>query len=139
MQDSFEQARPLLSESIRAHREARRWSQQQVAEPAKIPQRTLSDWESGSLDDTIERLRRLAAALGTTVGHLCGDPAVENRPISGMFLVDLDTVDLIRSGKRIGKGQAWYAVVPQRHLLCTPQQYAEIDRTLPERWRRKKE
>jgi transcriptional regulator with XRE-family HTH domain len=131
---------PPLSVAIRSRREARRWSQQQVAEPSKIPQRTLSDWETGTLDDVIVRLRRLADTLGTTIGELCGDAAAPvNAPISGQFLVDLDAVEQLRSGKALADGQAWYAVVPDRHLLCTPQQYAAIDRSLPARWRRKKE
>lgn len=140
MQKSEEPPRPKLSEKLDSLIRQQGTSQLAVAREAGMPQTTLSNWITrGVLDEDVQRLVRIAAVLGVTINELVGAPVPQNPPISGMFLVDLDTVDLIRSGKRIGKGQAWYAVVPERHLLCTPQQYAEIDRTLPERWRRKKE
>lgn len=120
-------------------RTVRGLSQPQLAEATTISQSAISRWELGGSDPTLSGIRRLAEFFQVSADYLIG-LADTPQPIQpGHFLVDLDAVDAIKSKKGIGRGQTWYAVVPSRYLICTPQQYAEIDRTLPPRWRRWKE
>lgn len=126
-------------ERLRQLRTSRGLSQPQLADATKLGQSSISRWELGEAEPILSGIRRLAEFFDVSADYLCGispDP----KPLTpGRFLVDLAAVERIKAGKKLSKGETWYCVIPERHLLCTPQQYAELDRALPERWRRKSE
>lgn len=62
-----------LSQNIRAARRAANLSQVEAAERAGVSQPTWSVWETGKQLPEVESLRRIAAALGTTVAVLLGE------------------------------------------------------------------
>jgi len=84
-----------LGEKIKALREARGWSQQELARRAKVRPALLSELEGNKKEDTTGSvLRRLARTLGVTMDYLGGmynGPSHLGRPgealsLSGMTL-----------------------------------------------------
>jgi transcriptional regulator with XRE-family HTH domain len=62
-----------LGEKLKALREARGWSQQELARRSGVRQALLSELELGKKEDTTGRnLRRLARALHVSVDYLVG-------------------------------------------------------------------
>lgn len=54
-------------------RDAAHMRDSQVAEAAGVPQPTLSDWKSGRSMPKIDKLARIAAAIGTTASEIYGE------------------------------------------------------------------
>jgi XRE family transcriptional regulator, regulator of sulfur utilization len=63
-----------LAANVRALREARGVSQQQIAQMAGIPRPTWANIESGDANPTLAVLTRVAAALGTHIEELLVSP-----------------------------------------------------------------
>ena len=62
-----------LGEKLKALREARGWTQQELAQRAHVRPALLSELETGKKEDTTGRvLRRLARALHVSVDYLVG-------------------------------------------------------------------
>jgi len=59
-------------EQLRALREARRLTQGALGYAVGTTGAAVSQWETGVSAPTMDRLRRLAAALGVTVGQVVG-------------------------------------------------------------------
>jgi transcriptional regulator with XRE-family HTH domain len=60
----------LVGERVRALRKSKNWSQEQLAEKAKVSQGTLSRIENGSVDMRLDTLSSVAAALGAKIYDL---------------------------------------------------------------------
>ena len=52
-------------------------SQKEFADALGVTQGTVSAWESGRWDPTVENLRAVAKVLGVTVDELIGEPLEE--------------------------------------------------------------
>lgn len=63
-----------LANNVRALREARGISQQQIAQIAGIPRPTWANIESGEANPTLAVLTRVAAALGARIEELLSEP-----------------------------------------------------------------
>lgn len=59
-----------MGDKIRALREARGLSQNDLAEALGINQSTVSNWERGKIEPTLFNVRRLANILGVEPGEL---------------------------------------------------------------------
>ncbi len=132
---------PNVSARIVYFRDLKGWSGLRLAKETGIPQTTLAAWEKepARIDELVDRLRAIAKALDVSVADLLNIPPPappQLRP--GDFLVDLDAYEAERSGVRTPKGESWYAVIPKRLQLCTPHEYAAMDRQLPPRSRRER-
>lgn len=68
-----------LANNVRALREARGISQQQIAQIAGIPRPTWANIESGEANPTLAVLTRVAAALGARIEDLLSAPQGEAR------------------------------------------------------------
>lgn len=69
----------LFQERLRAARELRKWSQDELAEKAGMPPSSIAHFESGSRKPSFDTLRRLANALEVTTDYLLGrveDPSL---------------------------------------------------------------
>ena len=62
----------MVSKRIKAQREARGWTQERLAGAVEVAPGTISRWERGEVEPTLENARDLADALGVTVGWLVG-------------------------------------------------------------------
>ncbi|MDH5673096.1 MAG: XRE family transcriptional regulator [Myxococcales bacterium] len=68
-----------LADNLRALREARGFSQQQIAKLAGLPRPTWANLESGSANPTVSVLTRAAAALQVRVDELLAPPRTQAR------------------------------------------------------------
>lgn len=68
-----------LADNLRALREARGFSQQQIAKLAGVPRPTWSNLESGTANPTIAVLTRVAIALSVRVEELLAPPRSQAR------------------------------------------------------------
>lgn len=68
-----------LAANVRALREARGISQQQIAQIAGIPRPTWANIESGEANPTLAVLTRVASALGARIEELLTSPRSETR------------------------------------------------------------
>jgi transcriptional regulator with XRE-family HTH domain len=64
----------LVGERVRALRKAKRWSQEELADRAKVSQGTLSRIENGHVDMRMDTLTFVAMALGVPVHDLLLPP-----------------------------------------------------------------
>lgn len=55
---------------ISAHREARGWSEYQLAERSGLPQSTISSWYRKNMVPTIPSLEKICVAFGITLSQL---------------------------------------------------------------------
>lgn len=62
----------MVSKRIRAQREAKGWTQERLADALGVVPGTISRWERGEVEPTLENARDLADALGVAVGWLVG-------------------------------------------------------------------
>jgi HTH-type transcriptional regulator/antitoxin HipB len=70
-----------LGAKIKTLREARGWTQQELARRARVRQASISELETGKKGDTTGSiLRRLAGALLVSVDYLVGALDEESRP-----------------------------------------------------------
>jgi XRE family transcriptional regulator, regulator of sulfur utilization len=93
---ALEQTAENLARNLRALRDARGLSQQQVARLAGVPRATWAHLESGSGNPTLAVLLRVAATLHTTVEELLGPPRGEVRLVKRA-----DLTSRTRGGVRI--------------------------------------
>lgn len=63
---------PLHADRLRQRRAALKYTQQDVADRASVPQQNVARWESGKQDITGDALARLAKALNCTTDWLLG-------------------------------------------------------------------
>lgn len=69
----------LFQERLKAARELRKWSQNDLAVKANMPASSIGHFESGSRKPSFDTLRRLANALTVTTDYLLGrvdDPSM---------------------------------------------------------------
>jgi len=66
--------RKKLGRRIRRAREAKGWTQWQLADELGLSQPTISDWEAGAIAPSFDNLPKLAKALDTTVSDLVDPP-----------------------------------------------------------------
>ena len=93
---ALEQSAENLARNLRALREARGLSQQQMAKLAGVPRATWSNLETGGGNPTLGVLLRVAASLQTTVDELLGAPRSEIRLVERRSLAAR-----VRGGVRI--------------------------------------
>jgi transcriptional regulator with XRE-family HTH domain len=99
-----------VGERIKLVREARGWTQEKLADEAKISRGFLSDVEKHGKNISLDLLLRIATALGASVGHLAtgdGDQPGERKPImippelsqaaEEMHLSYPETIDLLEA------------------------------------------
>ena len=63
-----------ISESIKAHREARSMTQQQLAERLYITRQAVSRWETGETTPGIDMTKLIAATLDVPIAELLDMP-----------------------------------------------------------------
>ncbi len=56
--------------TITEHREARGWSEYQLAERSELPQSTISSWYRKHMVPTVPSLEKICAAFGITLSQL---------------------------------------------------------------------
>lgn len=93
---SLEQTAENLARNLRALREARGLSQQQMAQLAGVPRATWSNLEAGGGNPTLAVLLRVAASVQTTLEELLGAPQREVRLVERAALAAR-----VRGGVRI--------------------------------------
>jgi transcriptional regulator with XRE-family HTH domain len=76
-----------LATNLRSLREARGWSQQQLADNSGVPRPTIAHLESGEGNPTLSVLVRVATALGVSLEHLVRSVAVGLEVYEGESLV----------------------------------------------------
>lgn len=74
-----------LGQRIRARRTELGLSQRDLMDRAGVNQPNLCYWERGRRRPSLEHLRRIAAALDTTVAELLGEPPVDARPYENLL------------------------------------------------------
>jgi len=121
-----------FSQRIRKLREQHGWSQQEMSEACGIPQRTISDWEKGNLDDNMVRIVDLAKALKTTAGDLLGDAALP-RLMPGLYLVDVDVWE-----KMLPPRDGWALELPKRPRIVDRDELAKMKKDFRRRVREKR-
>ena len=62
----------MLGENIKDLRSALGWSQVDLARKLNITKQTVSNWENGNIQPSIEMLVRLSKIFGVTTDHLLG-------------------------------------------------------------------
>src|SRR5208282_1484437 len=75
---------PTVGERVKLVREARGWTQEKLADDAKISRGFLSEVEKHGKNISLDLLLRIASALGASVGYLAtgeGDQPGEKKPI----------------------------------------------------------
>ncbi|MBP2652207.1 MAG: Helix-turn-helix domain [Firmicutes bacterium] len=68
---------------IRKFRQAANKSQKALQDETGIPQTTLSGWENNKTEPQATQLRKLALALGVSVGELIGENAEARKSQAG--------------------------------------------------------
>ena len=63
--------------NLQRMRKEKGMSQKELADALGVTQGTVSAWESGRWDPTVENLRAVAKVLGVTVDELIGEPLEE--------------------------------------------------------------
>lgn len=84
-----------VGEKVRQLRRALGWSQGDLASHARLSRNFVAQIERGESVPTVATLGRLAAALGVTVGALCGEPAA---PAEGELVPVPLVADTIAAG-----------------------------------------
>ena len=69
-------------QTITKYREARGWTEYQLADKSGLPQSTISSWYRKKMMPTIPSLEKICSAFGITLSQLfsCGDDAVVLTP-----------------------------------------------------------
>jgi transcriptional regulator with XRE-family HTH domain len=99
-----------VGERIKLVREARNWTQEKLADEAKISRGFLSEVEKHGKNISLDLLLRIATALGASVGYLAtgdGDQPGERKPVviplelsqvaEEMHLSYPETIDLLEA------------------------------------------
>jgi transcriptional regulator with XRE-family HTH domain len=97
----------------------------------------ISRWEIGRTKPDIDELRGLAEVLGCTSDYLIGISHRARELPAGYFLVDLDAHDALRAGKPLPHRHSWYAVIPDRHRVCSSSEFDLLNKALDPYQRRK--
>lgn len=75
---------PTVGDRIKQVREARGWTQEKLADEAKVSRGFLSEVEKHGKNISLDVLRRIATALGASVGYLAtgeGELPGERKPV----------------------------------------------------------
>jgi transcriptional regulator with XRE-family HTH domain len=75
-----------LATNLRNLREARGWSQQQLADISRVPRPTIAHLESGEANPTLTVLVRVATALGVSIEHLVRSASASLEVVAGESL-----------------------------------------------------
>lgn len=90
-----------LAERLKALRTQRQWSQQQLAQAAKLTQPDVSRIELGRIQQPrLAVLRRLAEALGTSIDYLTG--RVDTVDPSGLLVTDSMAKEIMAGYAKLG-------------------------------------
>lgn len=92
-----------LAQQLRALREARGLSQEQLAQQAGVTLGSVQNWEQGACGRDgpgLWKLLRLAKFLGVSLESLAGLPGAMAVPL-GINIVDLDVVERVRAAREI--------------------------------------
>ena len=65
--------------TITAYRQARGWTEYQLAERSGLPQSTISSWYRKSMIPTVPSLEKICEAFGITLSQLC---AADDAPVA---------------------------------------------------------
>jgi transcriptional regulator with XRE-family HTH domain len=75
-----------LASNLKRMREARGWSQQQLADFSGVPRPTIANLESGEGNPTLNVMVRITAAIGSTLEELISDAAYRFEVFEGESL-----------------------------------------------------
>lgn len=64
-----------FGETLRKNRKLRNFSQEQLAEAMNVTRQTISNWETGAVVPSANRLQQLSAVLGISAAELLGEAA----------------------------------------------------------------
>lgn len=84
--------------NLKRLREAKGWTQGQLAEAIGVQQPTVQRWESGAREPKHADLERIAIALGIKVAHLFGGEIDDARPTDAEDLVDFALLGDVPAG-----------------------------------------
>ena len=74
----------MLGQRIHELRQARGWSQVELARKLNVSKQTISNWENDNIQPSIEMLVRLAQVLNITTDYLLGLDNIPRLDISGL-------------------------------------------------------
>ena len=84
-------------------RNARGWSQEQLAEAVGTTQQTLQRWESGRTDPQVGKVEAVSAALGVTMSYLLGVSDEMYPVVDGLSPDERRLLDLYRATDARGR------------------------------------
>lgn len=117
-----------IAHRIRSLRRARDLSQDQLAALVETAQSNISSWELGRTAVPAPLLRAIARALRCTADYLLGLTDHAELLPPGWWLLDADTIDRIRSARRVSDlrhdaEQVDAIKIPERPILLPPNDY----------------
>lgn len=130
MDDSFN-IKKLFAQNIRSKRNALQMSRRQLSLETGISQGYLGDMESGSSIPPIDKGKKIADALGTTLGEMIGESQNE------VSLIREDTAK--EEIGNIDSSSILYKIFLQEHIFPNGLKYKDMDKMAKEyKWLKKK-
>lgn len=75
---------PVLEQRIQELRKASGWSQVEVAKRLNVAKQTVSNWENGNIQPSIEMLVRLAKLFNVSTDYLLGLDDISRLDVNGL-------------------------------------------------------
>lgn len=99
---------------IKEAREARGWTQEQLAEAVNTTQQTIQRWESGQTDVKSNQIKAISKALGVTVSFIMN---VNDDDDENTITMSADEEELIACYRKMGDAE-------RQHILFSARAYA---------------
>jgi transcriptional regulator with XRE-family HTH domain len=113
MEDTFSFAKRLV-----AARNAAGLNQKALIEKLDgAAQSTVSKWETGESEPSVESIRKLAKAIGCTADYLVGATSWPTPLPPSHWVIDLDREDMVRRKEVPPDSGQWAWPVPDRHVV----------------------
>ncbi|MFS7403747.1 helix-turn-helix domain-containing protein [Carnobacterium maltaromaticum] len=74
-----------FNERIYALRKANNFTQEEIAQELKVSRQTISNWETGTAQPTIDKVIELANVFDVSMDELIGRSKNKNKKVSGIF------------------------------------------------------
>ncbi|MBQ8641704.1 MAG: helix-turn-helix domain-containing protein [Clostridia bacterium] len=96
----------IVGENIRKHREARRVSQEEMAQALNVTRQTISSWETGRTEPDLDTLHRIAQYLEVTVEELIYSQRLKEPTVIQNVIEKKETRDTVSRGITFGSALA---------------------------------
>ena len=74
----------MLSESIRTLRQARNWTQVDLAKKLNVSKQSVSNWENDNILPSIEQLMKIADIFSVSTDYLLGRDSKQQLDVTGL-------------------------------------------------------